>query len=188
MKPDYIKAYHRRGKSYASLNKLELAIRDFQFILEKEPHNKEALAEVKACRKKLDDKLDSVKSAPATEEAKPAPVQAAKSVNKFVRVAIQEESDEEEEELPAATQEPASEAKNTTTSMVIEEVSSTENTENSASWWKQSTDKLNVDDFSPKKPEPHIPEVSEAEIAQINAMAAKKKQEANDMEASVSKI
>ena len=43
LKDDYIKAYHRRGKAYASLNKLELAIRDFQFILEKEPHNKEAM-------------------------------------------------------------------------------------------------------------------------------------------------
>jgi tetratricopeptide (TPR) repeat protein len=43
LKEDYIKAYHRRGKAYAALNKLELAIRDFQYILEKEPNNKEAM-------------------------------------------------------------------------------------------------------------------------------------------------
>ena len=34
---DYIKAYHRRGKAYVAMNKLELAVKDFQFILEKEP-------------------------------------------------------------------------------------------------------------------------------------------------------
>ena len=34
LKPDYIKAYHRRGKAYLATNKFELAIRDFQFILE----------------------------------------------------------------------------------------------------------------------------------------------------------
>lgn len=61
LKEDYIKAYHRRGKAYAAMNKLELAIRDFQFILEKEPNNKEAMQEVKNARKKLDDKLGSVK-------------------------------------------------------------------------------------------------------------------------------
>lgn len=37
LNPDYLKAYHRRGKAYVALNKLELAIRDFQYILEKEP-------------------------------------------------------------------------------------------------------------------------------------------------------
>ena len=26
---DYIKAYHRRGKAYAGLNKIEIAIKDF---------------------------------------------------------------------------------------------------------------------------------------------------------------
>jgi tetratricopeptide (TPR) repeat protein len=57
LKDDYIKAYHRRGKAYAALNKLELAIRDFQFILEKEPNNKDAMQEVKSARKKLQEKL-----------------------------------------------------------------------------------------------------------------------------------
>ena len=64
LKPDYLKAYHRRGKAYFSLNKLELAIRDFQYILEKEPNNKEAITEIKNARKKLEDKLGSVKSDP----------------------------------------------------------------------------------------------------------------------------
>jgi serine/threonine-protein phosphatase 5 len=71
IKEDYVKAYHRRGKAYLSLNKIEMAIRDFQFILEKEPHNKEAMQELKGARKKLDDKLDTSKaSKPA--QAKPA--------------------------------------------------------------------------------------------------------------------
>ena len=52
-----MKAYHRRGKAYLSLNKVEMAIRDFQYILEKEPNNKEAMQELKNARKKLDDKL-----------------------------------------------------------------------------------------------------------------------------------
>ena len=43
LKEDYVKAYHRRGKAYLALNKVEMAIRDFQYILEKEPHNKEAM-------------------------------------------------------------------------------------------------------------------------------------------------
>lgn len=29
MKPDYIKAYHRRGKAYVAVNKIDLAIKDF---------------------------------------------------------------------------------------------------------------------------------------------------------------
>ena len=39
LNPDFVKAYHRRGKAYAAMNKLEIAIKDFQFILEKEPSN-----------------------------------------------------------------------------------------------------------------------------------------------------
>jgi serine/threonine-protein phosphatase 5 len=31
---NFIKAYHRRGKAYLALNKIEFAIRDFQYILE----------------------------------------------------------------------------------------------------------------------------------------------------------
>ena len=29
MEPDYVKAFHRRGKAYLATNKFELAIRDF---------------------------------------------------------------------------------------------------------------------------------------------------------------
>jgi len=94
LKPDYIKAYHRRGKAYFSMNKLELAIRDFQYILEQEPNNKEAMTEIKNARKKLDDKLLTTKSAPESDKA---PVET-KPKNKFVRVAIQEESDEDEDQ------------------------------------------------------------------------------------------
>jgi len=37
----YLKAYHRRGKAYFELRKYESAIKDFQFILEREPDNKD---------------------------------------------------------------------------------------------------------------------------------------------------
>lgn len=67
LKSDYVKAYHRRGKAYVAVNKIELAIRDFQFILEKEPNNKDAMNELKQARKKLDEKVTQ----PAkTEETK----------------------------------------------------------------------------------------------------------------------
>ncbi len=62
LKSDYLKAYHRRGKAYLALNKVELAIRDFQYILEKEPHNKEAMQELKTARSKLDSKLSTTDS------------------------------------------------------------------------------------------------------------------------------
>jgi len=42
-----LKAFHRRGKAYAAVNKTELAIKDFQYILEVEPNNKEAMNELK---------------------------------------------------------------------------------------------------------------------------------------------
>ncbi len=89
LKDDYIKAYHRRGKAYLALNKLEMAIRDFQYICEKEPQNKEAMQELKNARKKLEDKVGTSKP-DSTQQQKPAK-------NKFTRVAIQEESDEDED-------------------------------------------------------------------------------------------
>lgn len=64
LKDDYLKAYHRRGKAYLSLNKIELAIRDFQYILEKEPNNKDAMQLLKNARGKLDSKLSSTASKP----------------------------------------------------------------------------------------------------------------------------
>lgn len=39
--PNYLKAHHRRGKAYLATKKYELAIKDFQAILEKEPENKD---------------------------------------------------------------------------------------------------------------------------------------------------
>lgn len=56
MKPDYLKAYYRRGKAYKAVNKLEYAIKDFQFILEVEPHNKEAMNDLKAARNQQEGK------------------------------------------------------------------------------------------------------------------------------------
>lgn len=50
IKPDYLKAYHRRGKAYQAVNKIDLAIKDLQFILEVEPYNKEAMNELKLIR------------------------------------------------------------------------------------------------------------------------------------------
>jgi tetratricopeptide (TPR) repeat protein len=41
LKPGYLKAHHRRGKAYTGLGKYEEAIRDFQYILENEPENKD---------------------------------------------------------------------------------------------------------------------------------------------------
>jgi tetratricopeptide (TPR) repeat protein len=81
LKDDYVKAYHRRGKAYLALNKIEMAIRDFQYILEKEPHNKEAMQEVKNARKKLDEKLGTASTTAASTQAAP-------TKNKFTRVAI----------------------------------------------------------------------------------------------------
>ncbi len=57
LKPDYVKAYYRRGKAYASTNKFELAIKDYQHFLEIEPGNPDINKELKEVRKKLQDKL-----------------------------------------------------------------------------------------------------------------------------------
>lgn len=61
IKPDYLKAYHRRGTAYSSTSKFDMAIRDFQYILEKEPENKEAIKDLMATRAKLNDKLEKPK-------------------------------------------------------------------------------------------------------------------------------
>lgn len=127
LKDDYIKAYHRRGKAYAALNKFELAIRDFQYILEKEPHNKDAMQEVKSARKKLDDKLLKVKQ----------DVQ-------FVRVPIEEESEEDDNQvaqdaLKLLGQTFEEEAKKD----IIKEVGS-KDTDN---WWKKGSENMNYDDY-----------------------------------------
>ena len=61
LKADYLKAYHRRGTAYTSTGKFELAIKDFQYILEKEPENKEAIKDLMSARTKLNDKLEKPK-------------------------------------------------------------------------------------------------------------------------------
>ena len=53
MEPEYVKAYHRRGKAYLATNKFELAIRDFQFILEKNPDDQDINQSLKSARAKL---------------------------------------------------------------------------------------------------------------------------------------
>ena len=58
IKPEYLKAYHRRGTAYSSINKFDMAIRDFQYILEKEPENREAIKDLMITRDKLNDKLE----------------------------------------------------------------------------------------------------------------------------------
>ena len=75
--------------------------------------------------------------------------------NKFVRVAIQEESDEEEEEKAHETFEVGKEDHNESaadvakevpkpSAPVIQEVDSKEN----PNWWKKSSETLNYDDFN----------------------------------------
>lgn len=43
--PTFVKAYHRRGTARANTGKMELALSDFQKVLDIEPHNKAALQE-----------------------------------------------------------------------------------------------------------------------------------------------
>jgi tetratricopeptide (TPR) repeat protein len=57
LKPGYLKAFHRRGKAYAALNEHEMAIKDFQTILESEPENKEVNKDLMAARTLLNDKI-----------------------------------------------------------------------------------------------------------------------------------
>lgn len=94
LKPGYLKAHHRRGKAYLSLNKFEEAIKDFQYILENEPENKDVNKDLQTARKSLKDKVVNEKLDTNTSEKKSEP--AAKG--KFRRVAIEEDSDEEDEE------------------------------------------------------------------------------------------
>ena len=97
LKPGYLKAHHRRGKGYVGLNKYEMAIKDFRYILECEPDNKEVNKDLQEARKNLNEKLAKGDTAAETKSAAPKKADEKKK-NKFVRVAIEEESDEEEEE------------------------------------------------------------------------------------------
>ena len=88
--PTYLKAYHRRGKACLACGQYEEAIKDFQYILEKEPENKDINASLKDARLKIQQR-DS-------QEQKEAEKKAEKPVEqKFKRVAIEESSDEEDE-------------------------------------------------------------------------------------------
>ena len=60
--PSYLKAYHRRGKAYLATRKYELAIKDFQKILEKEPENKDINKDLMDAREAIE------KGEPRTEE------------------------------------------------------------------------------------------------------------------------
>jgi tetratricopeptide (TPR) repeat protein len=94
IKPGYLKAFHRRGKAYAALNKHEDAIKDFQYILEEEPENKDVNKDLMTSRQKLTE-IESKKGATIEEVVED---EAPKPKKEFVRVAIEESSDEEEEE------------------------------------------------------------------------------------------
>ena len=67
-----------------------MAIKDFRFILEQEPDNKEVNKDLMEARNALNQKLEKPDATKKEADEK--------KKNKFVRVAIEEESDEEEEE------------------------------------------------------------------------------------------
>lgn len=127
LKPAYLKAHHRRGKAYAGLNQYEMAIVDFQYILEEEPDNKDVNRDLMDARKNLNDQLtkESAKldekpdSKPKDKKKKDAPAAKKETKNKFKRVQIEESSDEEEEPK-------------------IEEVDSKETKAGESQWWSKN--------------------------------------------------
>jgi tetratricopeptide (TPR) repeat protein len=48
----FIKANHRRGKAYQALKKWDLAIKDYQLILERNPEDVDINKSMQECRKK----------------------------------------------------------------------------------------------------------------------------------------
>ena len=116
--PNYLKAHHRRGKAYLATKKYEMAIKDFQAILEKEPENKDINHDLMDAREAFNNQPSGVEEvvedepAPKPKQApKPAPVAEPAPVQppvpkvedqKFKRVMIEEDSDEEEEETTQA--------------------------------------------------------------------------------------
>ncbi len=88
--PAYLKAYHRRGKAYLACGQYEDAIKDFQYILEREPDNKDINASLKEARNKIQDREHSEQRAKERKEEEAAE-------KKFKRVSIEESSDEEEQ-------------------------------------------------------------------------------------------
>jgi len=53
--PTFLKAYHRRGKAYQAAQQYEEAIKDYQYILERCPDDKDINASLKESRIKLAD-------------------------------------------------------------------------------------------------------------------------------------
>ena len=101
----YLKAYHRRGKAYFELRKYEQAIKDFQYILEKEPDNQDINQSLMDARYRLNNPGSEPESKKAPSQTTPKPTQqeAPKPApkleeQKFNRVQIEEDSDEEEDE------------------------------------------------------------------------------------------
>ena len=86
--PLYIKAYHRRGKANMELKNYVEAVKDFQFIMSKEPDNKEVNADLKEARKNL-----SQKEVEMLEKGIDNPVVS----SGFKKIEIQEEEEEEED-------------------------------------------------------------------------------------------
>jgi tetratricopeptide (TPR) repeat protein len=54
-----LKAYHRRGKAYLACGQYEESIKDFQYILEREPENKDINASLKDARLKIQQKAQA---------------------------------------------------------------------------------------------------------------------------------
>jgi tetratricopeptide (TPR) repeat protein len=110
--PNYLKAFHRRGKAYLARKEYTNAIKDFQIILEKEPENRDINNDLMTAREELE------KGEPKTEEIiddepiqekkqskvssmeipKAAPVAPKVEEQKFKRVMIEEDSEDDDEE------------------------------------------------------------------------------------------
>ena len=102
LKPGYLKAHHRRGKALSHLDRFEEAIKDFQYILEEEPDNKDVNKDLQDCRVKAnkaermaakEKEENPDKAADTKKDVKPK-----SSEKQFKRIAIEEDSDEEEGE------------------------------------------------------------------------------------------
>ena len=105
LKPGYLKAHHRRGKALTHLERFEEAIKDFQYILEEEPDNKDVNKDLQDCRVKANQAArkaskeepytdDKAKDGKDKKDEKPK----TSSEKQFKRIAIEEDSDEEEGE------------------------------------------------------------------------------------------
>nr|CAD7568531.1 unnamed protein product [Timema californicum] len=62
LKPDYLKAYHRRAQMYEQLQKLDEALADFQKILELDPSHKEAMIATKRLPPMIEERNEKLKT------------------------------------------------------------------------------------------------------------------------------